>query len=103
MEWIFVCIIALLQLLDGVLTTLIIQNGGRELWGPQKWIQQKLGLIPGLILSRVVAVGLAAGVAYLVPTYHTLLVLLYFITMIFAVVCLSNLSTWGSTRGSGRA
>lgn len=103
MEWIFVFIIALLQLVDIFTTQAVIKDGGRELWGPQRWLQKRLGLLPALIFSKAILVGFAVWVATLVPAYHTLLVLLYFITMIFAVVCFSNLSVWGTTRSSGRS
>ena len=50
-------IFAALQVADVTLTTLILRRGGRELNPAMRWLMEKLGIVPGLALPKVVLIG----------------------------------------------
>jgi hypothetical protein len=47
----------LLQIADATTTYLILSKGGKELWKPMAWVFSKIGILPGLIVMKLILVG----------------------------------------------
>ena len=93
-EWIFLAIIALLQLADGVTTWKILSLGGIELNPAQKWLMDHLGVRLSLVVTKCMLVGGAAVVACFAAQYSMLKVLLYLLVVVFMYICVNNVQVW---------
>jgi hypothetical protein len=98
MEWILAALLTLLQLVDLILTGKIIKAGGREVWPTTKWLIERLGTWPALLMCKVASVAGIVVIASLVPQVNQLLILLYLLTVIYGFVCAHNWSVWKNVR-----
>lgn len=90
LEWILLTLFIFLNVLDAILTGKIVAAGGRELWAPQRWIMEAIGMWQSLIVTKLVACSGVGVLAWYVPGHHTLLVLLYFLVLMFGFVVANN-------------
>lgn len=59
---ILVVLVIVLQVLDVLLTrTIIIDQGGREVWPTTKWLMGRIGLMPALIVSKAALAAVLFG------------------------------------------
>jgi|GEM_PF-3552837 len=57
-------VFAILQIADLVLTWRILKLGGTETWKPTKWLMEKIGTMPALMLSKSAVLIAAAWVTF---------------------------------------
>ena len=50
-----------LQVADGYTTYKLLSNGGRELNPVMRWVMDKLGMVQGLVLMKLLTIGLVAA------------------------------------------
>ena len=76
MDYIIFSLFLLTQILDVVSTTLALQKPNVVEKNPLlKWLMGRLGIVPALILSKVVAVSIVAAIYLLLPEYRLYLVI----------------------------
>ena len=59
---IWLILFAALQAVDVTLTALVLRKGGRELNPIMRWFMARLGMIPGLAVPKVIALGVLAAI-----------------------------------------
>lgn len=73
-DYIIFTLFILTQILDVVSTTLALKRPNVEEKNPiMKWLMDRVGIIPALILSKVVAVLIVAAIYLLLPDYRFVL------------------------------
>lgn len=66
---IWIVVIALLQAADAYLTTHILKHGGRELNPAMDWIFDRIGVVPGLIITKALFVVVLIAIMPYAPLY----------------------------------
>jgi len=98
-EWILLAIIILLQVVDTVTTATLLKQGCYE-WNPlQKWLMDRLGVLPSLIATKLVFVGGCFLCAWYAELAIYFKVALYLFAIIFVYVCANNISLWKNHKG----
>lgn len=76
MDYIIFTLFLLTQILDGVSTTLALKKPNVVEKNPAlKWLMDRLGVVPALILSKAIAVLIVAAIYLLLPDYRLALVI----------------------------
>lgn len=58
MIYILLTLFILLQIADSLTTVHILKNGGREANPVMNWLFQKIGMIPSLVIMKVLLIGI---------------------------------------------
>lgn len=76
MDYIIFTLFLLTQILDAVSTTLALKKPNVVESNPLlKWLMDRLGIVPALVLSKIVAVLIVAAIYLLLPDYRLYLVI----------------------------
>ena len=67
-----------LVIADGVLTYEILRRGGKELNPVMRWIFEKLGVIEGIVVSRLVMLATFGFAAQVIPAWAFLVLFAFY-------------------------
>ncbi len=92
LDVILMCIIISLQVLDIVSTYQVITSGkGTEANKAMKWLMDRIGLIPALVVSKAVFIGILVAACLIYPSMY-LTIALFFVVGGYILLVINNLS-----------